>query len=114
MLSAHYGFCDKKASLALRKSGSRFQAIRTCSTFRGSRAAQARSLRASRSRSAWRWAFAQKAPRASTRCSGTANCRKEVGRLHAAHHKLDNLCAIIDHNKLQSDDRNANIMASSR
>ena len=29
----------------------------------------------------------------------------------AAHHKLDNLCAIIDYNKMQSDDRNANIMA---
>ena len=28
----------------------------------------------------------------------------------AAHHKLDNLCAIIDYNKLQSDDRNDNIM----
>jgi len=29
----------------------------------------------------------------------------------AAHHRLDNLCVIIDYNKLQSDDRNANIMA---
>ena len=28
----------------------------------------------------------------------------------AVHHKLDNLCAIIDYNKLQSDDRNDNIM----
>jgi transketolase len=28
----------------------------------------------------------------------------------AAHHKLDNLLAVIDYNKLQSDDRNANIM----
>jgi transketolase len=28
----------------------------------------------------------------------------------AAHHKLDNLCAIIDYNKLQSDDRNDAIM----
>jgi transketolase len=28
----------------------------------------------------------------------------------AAHHKLDNLCAIIDFNKLQSDDRNDAIM----
>ncbi len=28
----------------------------------------------------------------------------------AAHHKLANLVAIVDHNKLQSDDKNANIM----
>jgi len=28
----------------------------------------------------------------------------------AAHHRLDNLCVIIDYNKLQSDDQNANIM----
>lgn len=28
----------------------------------------------------------------------------------AVHHQLDNLCAIIDYNKLQSDDRNDNIM----
>ena len=28
----------------------------------------------------------------------------------AAHHKLANLCAVIDYNKLQSDDRNAAIM----
>ena len=31
--------------------------------------------------------------------------------MSASHHKLDNLCAIVDYNKLQSDDRNANIMA---
>ena len=32
------------------------------------------------------------------------------GAMCAAHHKLSNLCAIIDYNKLQSDDRNAAIM----
>lgn len=32
------------------------------------------------------------------------------GAMCAAHHKLTNLCAIIDYNKLQSDDRNAAIM----
>ena len=32
------------------------------------------------------------------------------GAMFAAHHSLDNLCAIIDYNKLQSDDTNANIM----
>jgi transketolase len=32
------------------------------------------------------------------------------GAMFAAHHSLDNLCAIIDYNKLQSDDSNANIM----
>ncbi len=29
----------------------------------------------------------------------------------ASHHRLDNLCVLIDYNKLQSDDKNANIMA---
>jgi transketolase len=32
------------------------------------------------------------------------------GAMCAAHHRLSNLCAIIDYNKLQSDDRNAAIM----
>jgi transketolase len=32
------------------------------------------------------------------------------GAMCAAHHHLDNLCALIDYNKLQSDDLNANIM----
>ena len=32
------------------------------------------------------------------------------GAMCAAHHKLDNLVAVIDYNKLQSDDFNANIM----
>jgi transketolase len=32
------------------------------------------------------------------------------GAMCAAHHRLSNLCAIIDHNKLQSDDRNEAIM----
>ncbi|HWC63728.1 MAG TPA: transketolase [Rhizomicrobium sp.] len=32
------------------------------------------------------------------------------GAMFAAHHKLDNLIAILDYNKLQSDDSNANIM----
>ena len=30
--------------------------------------------------------------------------------MSAAHHNLDNLCAILDYNKLQSDDFNKNIM----
>ena len=32
------------------------------------------------------------------------------GAMCAAHHRLSNLCAIVDYNKLQSDDRNAAIM----
>jgi len=32
------------------------------------------------------------------------------GVMFAGHHKLDNLCAIIDYNKMQSDDLNENIM----
>lgn len=30
--------------------------------------------------------------------------------MSAAHHRVSNLCALVDYNKLQSDDRNANIM----
>lgn len=32
------------------------------------------------------------------------------GAMFSSHHKLDNLCAIIDYNKMQSDDLNKNIM----
>ena len=32
------------------------------------------------------------------------------GAMCAAHHKLDNLCILIDYNKMQSDDLNANIV----
>lgn len=32
------------------------------------------------------------------------------GAMFAGYHKIDNLCAIIDYNKMQSDDYNANIM----
>lgn len=32
------------------------------------------------------------------------------GAMFSAHHKLDNLCAIVDYNKMQSDNLNANIM----
>lgn len=33
------------------------------------------------------------------------------GAMCASHHRLGNLCAVVDYNKLQSDDTNANIMA---
>ncbi len=45
---------------------------------------------------------------------GDGECQEgEVweGAMAAAHHGCANLCAIVDYNKLQSDDRNANIMA---
>lgn len=44
---------------------------------------------------------------------GDGECQEgEVweGAMCAAHHALTNLCALVDYNKLQSDDRNANIM----
>jgi transketolase len=44
---------------------------------------------------------------------GDGECQEgEVweGAMCAAHHRLSNLCAVVDYNKLQSDDRNANIM----
>jgi transketolase len=113
-VGAHYGFCDKKASLALRKIGSRFQGhphvldlpwveTSTGSLGQGFSVAlgMAMGLRMQKS-TARVYALLGDGELQEGEVWEAAMC--------AAHHKLDNLCAIIDYNKLQSDNSNAKIM----
>ncbi|HEX2590247.1 MAG TPA: transketolase [Rhizomicrobium sp.] len=113
-IGAHYGFCGKKESLALRKIGSRFQGhphvldLPWVETSTGS-LGQGFSV-------ALGMAMGLKLQKSSARVYtmlGDGELQEgEVweGAMCAAHHKLDNLCAIIDYNKLQSDNFNAQIM----
>jgi len=113
-VGAHYGFCDKRESLALRKLNSKFQGhphvldlpwveTSTGSLGQGFSVAlgMAMGLRMQKSQA-----------RVYTLLGDGELQEGEVweAAMCAAHHKLDNLCAIIDYNKLQSDDRNDNIM----
>jgi transketolase len=111
---AYYGFCDRKASLALRKLNSPFQGhphvldlpwveTSTGSLGQGISVAvgMAIGLRL------------QKIPARVYTMLGDGELQEgEVweAAMSAAHHKLDNLCAVIDYNKLQSDNHNDAIM----
>jgi len=111
---AYYGFCDRKASLALRKLNSPFQGhphvldlpwveTSTGSLGQGISVAvgMAIGLRL------------QKIPARVYAMLGDGELQEgEVweAAMSAAHHKLDNLCAVIDYNKLQSDNHNDAIM----
>jgi transketolase len=113
-IGAHHGYCDKKAALALRKIGSRFQGhphigdlpwveTSTGSLGQGFSVAigMAMGLKL------------QNSPARVYALLGDGELQEgEVweGAMCAAHHKLDNFCAIIDYNKLQSDARNDAIM----
>lgn len=113
-VGAHHGFCDKRASLSLRKIGSRFQGhphigdLPWVETSTGS-LGQGFSV-------ALGMAMGLKLQKSSARVYallGDGELQEgEVweGAMCAAHHKLDNFCAIIDYNKLQSDARNDQIM----
>jgi len=113
-IAAHHGFCDKKAALALRKFGSRFQGhphigdLPWVETSTGS-LGQGFSV-------ALGMAMGLKLQSSSARVYallGDGELQEgEVweAAMCGAHHKLDNLCAIIDYNKLQSDARNDAIM----
>ncbi|HWD48849.1 MAG TPA: transketolase [Rhizomicrobium sp.] len=113
-VGAYYGFCDKKESLALRKLNSKFQGhphvldmpwveTSTGSLGQGFSVAlgMAMGLRMQKSQA-----------RVYTLLGDGELQEGEVweAAMCAVHHKLDNLCAIVDYNKLQSDDRNDNIM----
>jgi len=113
-VGAHYGFAPKKAALALRKIGSPYQGhphvldlpwveTSTGSLGQGFSVAlgMAMGLRLQKS-----------AARVYTLLGDGELQEGEVweAAMCAAHHKLDNLCAIIDYNKLQSDNFNAQIM----
>ena len=110
---AYYDFCGKKAALGLRKLNSPFQGHPHVLDLPG--------------RNQHRLAGARLFSRAghgdgSERQASTARVYTLLGdgelqegevweaAMCAAHHKLDNLCAIIDYNKLQSDNSNDAIM----
>jgi transketolase len=111
---ACYGFCDAKAALGLRKLNSPFQGhphvldlpwveTSTGSLGQGISVAigMAIGLRL------------QKIPARVYTMLGDGELQEgEVweAAMSAAHHKLDNLCAVIDYNKLQSDNHNDAIM----
>jgi transketolase len=113
-IAAHHGFCDKKAALALRKLGSRFQGhphigdlpwveTSTGSLGQGFSVALGMALGLK----------LQSSPARVYALLGDGELQEgEVweAAMCAAHHKLDNFCAIIDYNKLQSDARNEAIM----
>jgi transketolase len=113
-IGAHHGYCDKRASLRLRKLGSPFQGhphigdLPWVETSTGS-LGQGFSV-------ALGMAMGLKLQNSSARVYallGDGELQEgEVweGAMCAAHHKLDNFCAIIDYNKLQSDARNDDIM----
>ena len=113
-IGAHHGYCDKKAALALRKIGSRFQGhphiadLPWVETSTGS-LGQGFSV-------ALGMAMGLKLLKSPARVYallGDGELQEgEVweGAMCAAHHKLDNFCAVIDYNKLQSDARNDAIM----
>ncbi|MGZ5999819.1 MAG: transketolase [Rhizomicrobium sp.] len=113
-VGAHYGFCDAKAALNLRKLNSPFQGhphvldLPWVETSTGS-LGQGFSV-------ALGMAMGLKLQRSTARVYtmlGDGELQEgEVWEavMCAAHHQLDNLCVIIDYNKLQSDNRNDVIM----
>jgi transketolase len=113
-IAAHHGFCDARAALRLRKLGSPFQGhphvvdlpwveTSTGSLGQGFSVAlgMAMGLRLQR-RTARVYALLGDGELQEGEVWEAAMC--------AAHHRLDNFCAIVDYNKLQSDDRNDAIM----
>lgn len=113
-VGAHYGFCDANAALNLRKLNSPFQGhphvldLPWVETSTGS-LGQGFSV-------ALGMAMGLKLQRSTARVYtmlGDGELQEgEVweAAMCAAHHQLDNLCVIIDYNKLQSDNRNDVIM----
>jgi transketolase len=113
-VGAHYGFCDAKAALSLRKLNSKFQGhphvldLPWVETSTGS-LGQGFSV-------ALGMAMGLKLQNSKARVYamlGDGELQEgEVweAAMCAAHHKLDNLCVVIDYNKLQSDNSNSAIM----
>jgi len=113
-IGAHHGFCDKRASLALRRIGSPFQGhphigdlpwVETSTGSLGQGFSVALGMAMGLK--------LQKSPARVYALLGDGELQEgEIweGAMCAAHHKLDNFCAIIDFNKLQSDARNDAIM----
>jgi transketolase len=113
-IAAHHGFCDARAALRLRKLNSAFQGhphvldlpwVETSTGSLGQGFSVALGM-------AMGLRIKQSTARVYALLGDGELQEGEVweAAMCAAHHKLSNLCAIIDYNKLQSDDRNANIM----
>ena len=113
-IAAHHGFCDARAALNLRKLGSPFQGhphvldlpwVETSTGSLGQGFSVALGM-------AMGLKLQRKPARVYTLLGDGELQEGEVweAAMCAAHHKLDNLCAVIDYNKLQSDDRNDAIM----
>jgi transketolase len=111
---ACFGFCDAKASLTLRKLGSPFQGhphvldlpwVETSTGSLGQGMSVAMGM-------AMGLKLQKIAARVYTLLGDGELQEGEVweAAMAAAHHKLDNFCALIDYNKLQSDNANAAIM----
>jgi len=113
-IGAYHGFCDKAEALALRKLGSPFQGhphVRDLPWVETSTGSLGQGFSV-----AVGMAMGLKMQKLSARAYallGDGELQEgEVweAAMCAAHHKLDNLCVIIDYNKLQSDAPNETIM----
>lgn len=113
-IGAHHGFCDARAALSLRKLGSPFQGhphigdlpwVETSTGSLGQGFSVALGM-------AMGLMLQKKQARVYALLGDGELQEGEVweAAMCAAHHQLSNLCAIIDYNKLQSDDRNDAIM----
>jgi transketolase len=113
-VGAHYGFCDAKAALSLRKLNSKFQGhphvldlpwVETSTGSLGQGFSVALGMAMGLK--------LQNIPARVYTLLGDGELQEgEVweAAMCAAHHRLDNLCVIIDYNKLQSDNLNSMIM----
>ena len=113
-VAAHYGFCSPRSALRLRKLGSPFQGhphVRDLPWVETSTGSLGQGFSV-----ALGMAMGLKLQKNQARVYtllGDGDLQEgEVweAAMCAAHHGLDNLCAVIDYNKLQSDDRNDVIM----
>lgn len=113
-IASHHGFCDARAALKLRKLGSPFQGhphvvdlpwVETSTGSLGQGFSVALGMAMGLK--------IQKSPARVYALLGDGELQEgEVweAAMCAAHHQLDNLCVVVDYNKLQSDDRNDRIM----
>jgi transketolase len=113
-VASHFGYCSPREALTLRKLGSKFQGhphvldlpwVETSTGSLGQGFSVALGM-------AMGLKLQNSQARVYTLLGDGELQEGEVweAAMCGAHHKLDNLCAIIDYNKLQSDDRNDNIM----
>ena len=113
-IGAHYGFCDSKAAFGLRKLGSAFQGhphVLDLPWVEASTGSLGQGFSV-----ALGMAMGLKLKRSSARVyTLLGDGELQAGEVWeaamcAAHHQLDNLCVIVDFNKLQSEGRNDAIM----